>query len=309
MPREVDDQLKPMLQALSGMDTPPLEQMGVAEARASSALMAGFFPAGPEMAEVSDETVPGPAGPVAIRVYRPSGDPPVGTVVYFHGGGFVVMGLDSHDGHCRHLAQASGAVVVSVDYRLAPEHPFPAAGEDCIAATRAVLDGLVAGAPNAAVAVSGDSAGGNLATVVALWARDEARPLALQVLGYPVTDFSSEHPSVEQNHEGYLLTADAMRWFRDQYLPQESDWTNPAASVLLADLHDVAPAVVITAEFDPLRDEGIALVEAMRDAGVEATHHHDAGMIHGYLQMIGLVDAAAEAMQLSGEAIRKAFAS
>jgi acetyl esterase len=298
-----------MLQALSGLDTPPLEQMGLAEARASSEMMAGFFPAGPEMAEVRDETVPGPAGPIPIRVYRPAGDPPVGTVVYFHGGGFVVMGLDSHDGHCRHLAQASGAAVVSVDYRLAPEHPFPAPGEDCIAATEAVLDGAVSGAPSARVAVSGDSAGGNLSVVVALWARDQGRALALQVLGYPVTDFSTEHPSVEQNSEGYLLTAEAMRWFRDQYLPHQADWTDPRASVLLADLHDVAPALVITAEFDPLRDEDAALVDALRAAGVEVTHHHADGMIHGYLQMIGMIDAAAQAMELSGRAIRQAFSA
>jgi len=307
MPRQVDPQLQPLLDVTNGLDTPPLEEMGVEQAREASAMMANFFPAGPEMAEVRDATVPGPAGPIPIRVYRPACESPGGTVVYFHGGGFVVMGLDSHDGHCRHLAEEGDAVVVSVDYRLAPEHPFPAAGEDCIAVTRAVLDGSVAGAPNRRVAVSGDSAGGNLATHVALWARDEGRSLALQVLGYPVTDFSTEHPSIGQNGQGYLLTAEAMRWFRDQYLPDQSDWTDPWASVLLADLHEVAPALVITAEFDPLRDEGIALVDAMRQAGVDVTHHHAEGMIHGYLQMIGMVDAATEAMELSAQAIRTAF--
>ena len=296
-----------MLDALAGVDTPPFEQMGVDGVRQSAELLTQLFPAGPEMAEVRDDTIPGPAGPIPIRVYRPTGQEAAGTVVYFHGGGFVVMGLDSHDGHCRHLARAGGAVVVSVDYRLAPEHPFPAAVEDCIAATRAVLDGTVAGAPGAKVAVAGDSAGGNLAMVVALWARDQGRRLALQVLGYPVTDFTTEHPSVEQNGEGYLLTAEAMRWFRSQYLPEESDRPDPRASVLLADPSHVAPALVITAEFDPLRDEGIALVSGMRDAGVEVTHHHADGMIHGFLQMIGMVDAAEEAMELSGAVIRDAF--
>lgn len=307
MARTVADQLKPMLDALAGMDAPSFEQMGVTGARQSSALLAQLFPPGPEMAEVRDDTIPGPAGPIPIRIYHPVRDEAIGTIVYFHGGGFVVMGLDSHDGHCRHLARASGANVVSVDYRLAPEHPFPASGEDCIATTRAVLDGTVAGAPGTNVAVAGDSAGANLAVVVALWARDEARRLAIQVLGYPVTDFTTEHPSVEQNGEGYLLTAQAMRWFRSQYLPDASDHGDPRASVLLADLHGVAPALVITAEFDPLRDEGIALVDAMRHAAVEVQHHHAAGMIHGYLQMIGMVDAAEQAMELSGAAIRAAF--
>ena len=307
MPREVDPQLKPLIEVTNGLDTPPLEEMGVEQARESSAILANFFPPGPEMTEVRDETVPGPAGPIPIRVYRPDGSPPEGTIVYFHGGGFVVMGLDSHDGHCRHLAKETGAVVVSVDYRLAPEHPFPAPGADCIAATGAVLDGAVAGAPNRRVAVAGDSAGANLAVVVALWARDEGRSLAFQILGYPVTDFSTEHPSVAENGEGYLLTAEAMRWFRDQYLPDEADRTNPRAAVLLADFHDVAPALVITAGFDPLRDEGMALVDAVRLAGVEVSHHNADGMIHGYLQMMGMVDAATEAMELSGQAVREAF--
>jgi acetyl esterase len=232
-------------------------------------------------------------------------------LVYFHGGGWVIGNPDTHDNLCKALANRSSARVVSVDYRLAPEHRFPAAPEDCYAATCWVAErGAEIGVDGARLAVAGDSAGGNLATVVALMARDRGGPrLRHQVLIYPVTDCDFDTPSYRDNAEGYLLTRDAMRWFWDHYLPDPDLRTNPYAAPLRAEkLAGLPPATVLTAEYDPLRDEGEAYAARLREAGVpvEATRHH--GQIHGFVQLLDVFDAARRAVDELGLALRRALA-
>jgi acetyl esterase len=228
-------------------------------------------------------------------------------IAYFHGGGFVLGNLDTHDRLSRRLCRASQALVVTVDYRLAPEHRFPAALDDCMAVTHWLGD-------NAAdlrgdrdrIALAGDSAGGNLAAAVALASRaDDGPSLAAQALVYPVIDAACATPSFVQNADGYLLTASVMRWFWDQYLGPDGDPDNGYASVLRApDLAGLPPTLVITAEFDPLRDEGEAYAEHLRNAGNDVTMHRYDGMIHGFLGMDAVVDDADTAMAEVGAFLR-----
>ena len=246
---------------------------------------------------VEDVTVPGPAGDIPARVYRPEADGPVPTVVFLHGGGFVLGDLDTHDDHARLICHDVEAVVLSVDYRLAPEHPFPAGFEDCLAATRWAagnVDRL--GGDAARIAVGGDSAGGNLAAAVALACRDGGPALKAQLLIYPGVDFSDDetlYPSRIENAEGYFLTAEDMRWFRDHYAP---DVAHPHASVLHAeDLTGLPAAVVGTAEYDPLRDEGNAYAAALEKAGVQVVAKQYPGLIHGFFGLGHVSPAAKEA--------------
>lgn len=244
---------------------------------------------GPEVASVHEKEVPAGSGTIPVRIYRPiaTGDAPVGALIYFHGGGWVVGSLDSHDPICRELCQGAGIVVFSVDYRLAPEHGFPAAVEDSWEVTRwvaAEAEGL--GVDPSRIAVGGDSAGGNLAAVVALLAREHGRPdLAFQLLICPVVDTQPERwPSYRANGEGYLLTADLMSWFFDHYVSPglRQDWR---VAPLAASSHgDLPAALVITAEFDPLRDEGSAYASALAAAGVAVTHIDVEGGIHALTQ-------------------------
>ncbi|HUR51484.1 MAG TPA: alpha/beta hydrolase [Mycobacteriales bacterium] len=232
--------------------------------------------------EVQDTTYPAAEGQRAARLYRPFAEGPVPTVLFAHGGGYIMGDLDTHDDQARLLCSEVGAVVLSVDYRLAPEHPFPAGHLDVAAALRhvvATVDEL--GGDRARIGVAGDSAGGNLVAGAAVVARDEGLPLAGQLLLYPSTDFrETERPSRVDFAEGYFLTADDMRWFRDQYNAVPDD---PRASLLLhPDLRGVAPAVVATGECDPLRDEGEAYAEALRAAGVPVTARRYDGLIHGF---------------------------
>ncbi len=238
-------------------------------------------------------------GGVPARRYRPEVDGVVPTVVFLHGGGFVIGDLDTHDDHCQLIAAEVGAVVLSVDYRLAPEHPWPAGLEDCVAATRwalAHVDEL--GGDATRVAVAGDSAGGNLSAAVALELRGDGGPaLAAQLLLYPATDFedATVHPSREENAKGYLLTADDMAWFGEQYVPEGADPRDPRLSVLAApDLSGLPPAVVATAEYDPLRDEGEAYAAALCAAGVPVVARRYDGLIHGFFGL-GPVSPAADA--------------
>ena len=238
---------------------------------------------------VYERVIDGPASRLRLRVYRPFGAGRASpAIVYFHGGGWVVGGLDTHDAPCRVLAAASRCVVVSVDYRLAPEHPFPAPVDDCLSAWQWVTahaDEL--GIDASAVGVMGDSAGANLATVVARVGRDlDGPPPAAQGLVYPATDFSVEARSVELFAEGFFLTRESMHWFRDHYLPSRADRTDPLASPLLADdVAGVAPALVWTAGFDPLRDEGMAYAEKLEKAGVPTRHHCYDDQVHGFFGM------------------------
>lgn len=238
---------------------------------------------------VAGRVVPGPGGPLPVRLYRRlGGGAQVPAVVYFHGGGWVVGDLDTHDAVCRVLADVTGCLVVAVDYRLAPEHVFPAAVEDCVAAYRWVqthADRL--GVEPGRVGVMGDSAGGNLAAVVAQEARDlDVPPPVAQCLVYPATDARMDSRSLDLFAEGFFLSRADMEWFRGHYLPDPADWTNPVASPLLADdLSGLAPAVVVTAGFDPLRDEGDAYADRLRDAGVPVRWRCYDDMVHGFFGM------------------------
>ncbi|WP_334171892.1 alpha/beta hydrolase [Sinomonas sp.] len=252
----------------------------------------------PEMLPVrsiENISVPGAEGPIAVRVYRPEQDGPVPTVVYLHGGGWSVGGLDSHETHARRIANRAGAVVVAVDYRLAPEHRFPAGYEDCVAAYRWALDHIGdLGGDLARLGVAGDSAGGNLAAAVALLARDEGLPLAAQLLIYPATDMTTVYPSMRKLASGYFLAIDPEAEQGAGYLSSPDQRSDPRASPLLADLTGVAPAVVVVAEFDPIKDQGIAFAEKLQEAGTTVIYRHFPGLIHSFAS-IGASRAAVEA--------------
>src|ERR671913_1646250 len=270
----------------------------------------------PELATVKDITVDGGAGPIAARLYAP-GKTPAPTVVYFHGGGWVAGDLFTHERQARTLALELEAVVVSVDYRRPPETPFPGAFEDCLAATRwAAANVATLGGDAAHVVVAGDSAGGNLAAAVAQACRDGGPRLAAQFLIYPATDLlgrygvaaeNAKYPSRQENAEGYFLTGDAMRFFAGHYLARPQDSEDPRASPLRCDTPAGLPrAVICTAEFDPLRDEGEAYAEALKRAGVEVAYFREPGMVHGYFGM-GAASAAANAARHRATAAFKAM--
>ena len=257
-------------------------------------------PPGEDVASVEDLEVPGPDGPLPVRVYRPDGAAvPAPVVVFFHGGGWVLGSIATHDATCRGLANRTGAVYVSVDYRLAPEHPYPAAPEDCYAATCWVVDHAAdLGVDPGRLAVAGDSAGGNLAAVVCQMARDRSGPaIAFQLLVYPVTDLDLDRwPSMEENADGPLLTREGMDWFARHYVGTLPFTGDPYASpIRAADLSGLPPAYVATAGHDPLRDEGAGYAEALAAAGVTVGYDNFATMIHGFVGFADVVPAAGEA--------------
>jgi len=270
-------------------------------------------PTPPQIGMVRDLTADGPLGPIPLRVYRPAGIPastPLAVLVFFHGGGWVIGDLETHDVLCRQLTAGSGVSVVSVDYRLAPEHKFPAAVDDAWAATRWVVAHAGELAADASrLAVGGDSAGGNLAAVVALLARDKGAPaIAVQVLIYPVTDLVGETRSYRDFAEGYLLTREGMRWFIAHYLTAEAEAADWRASPLRAQsLAGLPPALIVTAGFDPLRDEGEAYAERLRDAGVRVDSVCYGGMIHGFVPMGRLLDTAGRAISLIAGSLSQAL--
>ena len=251
-------------------------------------------------------------GKVAVRAYRPVRGETLPALVFFHGGGWTIGDLDTHDVVCRQLAAGAGCAVFSVDYRLAPEHPFPAAVEDCFYATEYIsLHSTELNIDPARIAVGGDSAGGNLAAVVALMARDKAGPvLAGQLLIYPATDQRCAFPSHERNAEGYLLTRDAIRFFRAAYLPDPASRTDWRASPLLAASHaGLPPAFVLTAAYDPLVDEGRAYAERLAAAGVQVAYREYPGMVHGFVLFGGVVDAANAAVAECCAHLRRTFSA
>jgi acetyl esterase len=262
----------------------------------------------PPVAQVVNRTIPGPDGEIPIRVYRPEGEKPFPTVVYFHGGGFVSGSLDSHDAVCRYLARESDCVVVSVGYRLAPEHPFPAAVEDAIATTEWVAEHTEALGGTGELAVVGDSAGGNLAAVAALAARDRGGPdIDYQVLIYPGVGTREDHESVEEN-DGLVLSRADIEWFSDCYYGSEITLQNPYADPSRAcDLSGLSPATVLTAEFDPLRDGGRAYADRLEDDGVDVRYVEYEGMIHGFVSMTDAIDRATEAIEDVAEDLRAAL--
>jgi acetyl esterase len=244
---------------------------------------------------------------IALRAYRPVADETLPALVFFHGGGWTIGDLDTHDVVCRQLAIGARCAVFSVDYRLAPESPFPAAVEDCLSATRYVLKNCHSlKIDPARIAVGGDSAGGNLAAVVALALRGEG--IAFQLLIYPATDQRCQFPSHEKNGKGYLLTSEAIDYFRGCYLPNRKDWTDWRASPLLAADHsNLPPAFVLTAGYDPLVDEGRAYADALSKAGAEVTYREYADMVHGFVLFGGVVDGANAAVAECCERLRGAF--
>jgi acetyl esterase len=270
-------------------------------------------PSPPAVAEAKLLLASGPGGPIPLRAYRPAGsasEESLPLLMYFHGGGWVIGDLDTHDVVCRQLANGARCAVISVDYRMGPESPFPAAVEDCVAATRwAAAEAAQLRIDPRRIAVGGDSAGGNLATVVALTAREAGGPaLAFQLLVYPATDQRYGFASVERNGEGYLLTRQAMEYFRGHYLPRRQDWDDWRASPLLArSLAGLPPALVITAGFDPLVDEGRAYAERLAAEGVQTTYREYPDMVHGFLLLGGVLDTANAAVGECSKALRAAF--
>jgi len=284
-------------------DAPPIGTVPVEVMRAEApSQMAAWFRMGLvslPVAAVEDMVIPGPAGELPVRVYTPEDQGPFPVVVFFHGGGWVLGNLDTHDPMCRALCSGAGCVVVSVDYRLAPEHRFPAASDDALAATRWVAaHATEIGGDPARIAVAGDSAGGNLAAVTALRIRDDGGPAPRgQLLIYPGLGYPSPPtPSYIENGEGYGMTRESAVWFWDQYLGDASRAANPLASPLLApNLRGLPPALIITAEYDVLRDEGERYAERLRAAGVPVRLSCYDGVHHRFAELIGILDQAWQA--------------
>lgn len=310
----LDPQAKTILDMMAASGAPTMDTLSPPLAREAFLKACSMLQAPkPEMASVKDIHCTGPGGKIPLRVYRPAGSKESETLpvlVYFHGGGWVIGDLESHDESCRTLANASGACVVAVGYRLAPEHKFPSAVEDCIAATEYV-------AANAAtlhldatrLAVGGDSAGGNLAAVVSLATRDSGKAkVRFQLLIYPVTDLRGQSGSYKELADGYFLTKNLMHYFVNHYLNGPKDQTDWRASPLLASDHKgLPPAYVLTCGFDPLRDEGNAYAEKLRAAGVPVTQRKFDGQIHGFLLMTGAIAEAPVSVAEMGTALREAL--
>lgn len=305
----LDPQLREMLDQVAAAGRPPMHELPVPEARAAAGFLASLGSYPDPRAVTEDRLVPGPAGDIPVRVYRPDATEELPVLVYFHGGGWVIGGIDSHDSVCQQLATRIPAVVVSVDYRMAPEHGYPAPLEDCYAATRWVAENAGdLGVDGHRLAVAGDSAGANMAALVSLRARDRGAPgIGFQLLVYPATDLTCSFPSHQENGEGYLLDRHSIRWFLDHYIP-EPDRKSPEASPWFADsLAGLPPALVITAEFDPLRDEGEAYAARLRQDGVPAKALRYDGMVHGFFGMDGLLPTAGRAMDEAAIALRGAL--
>lgn len=307
----LDPQMKQLLDAMAAANMPAFHTMAPAEARG---LMARRVVQGvPEpLACVEDRLIPGPGGEIPIRIYTPDGKAPFGALIYFHGGGWVLGNIEMTDQPCRLLAKAAGCVVVSVEYRLAPEHKFPAGPEDCYAATRWAAENAGSiGVDPARIAVGGTSAGGTLATVVAMMARDRGGPpIAYQLLVYPATTAALDTPSHREfaRDNYYVLSRADMEWFWGQYLNGDADRTNPYACPAHAKtLRGLPPAFVITAEYDPLRDEGEAYAARLREEGVTAALKRFDGVTHGFFGMPTQLDKSKAAIAEAGSALRTAI--
>lgn len=312
----LDPQAQTLLERIAAAGRPSIDTLPPVEARqAYREARVPLQPPPPDVGAVEDRDVPGPHGPIGIRILRPLGSnsaESLPALIYFHGGGFVVGDLDTHDTICRSLANAARCAVVSIDYRMGPEHKFPKAVDDCIAATRWVCAQAAQLHLDAGrIAVGGDSAGGNLATVTALAARDNGGPeLAFQLLIYPTTTLRHDTPSTAALADGHLLTFDLMKYFRAAYLNGPADRNDWRASPLLApDLARLPPALVITAGYDPLRDEGRAYADRLEAAGVNTEYYCYTGMIHGFITMGKVLDAANDAILRSAAALSRAFAT
>ncbi len=311
-------QARALLDLIEASGLPPTHTLSVAEARrVYRDRRFSTQPTAPEVASISELAAPGPNGPVPLRHYRPMlrSDPNQSTrvlplLLFFHGGGWVIGDLDTHDTLCRQLANQSGCAVIAVDYRLGPEHHFPAAVDDCIAALRYVCDQAATLNIDAdRIALGGDSAGGNLAAVVALDARDNNGPaIAFQLLIYPVTDMTASGGSQITNGSGYLLTRDTMRYFHDHYVAdpkQDLDWR--VSPLLAQNFANLPPALVLTAGFDPLRDEGQAYADRLSAAGVPCTSICFERQIHGFILMGKVLEEANTAVTVCATALSGAL--
>lgn len=281
----LNPQAQALLEQMKAMGFVYTPELTVARAREMVKAMLAMRGEPEPVANVVDRMIPGPGGEIPIRIYTPQGSAPFPVLLFFHTGGWMIGNLDSQDPMCRRLTNVAGCIVVSVDYRLAPEHPFPAAVEDSYAATAWVVAHATEfqGDPSR-IAIGGDSAGANLATVVATMARDQdGPPLLFQLMLFPGTDFRLNSSTMEELGEGYNVTRSQMIWIRENYVPGKEDWTNPLASPMLTpDLSKLPPALIITAEYDPLRDDGEAYGTRLKEAGVPVTVSRYEGMIHDF---------------------------
>ena len=309
--RELDPQAAALLDDLDGGVSPPASTLSVATGRALLDQLFGVEEPEP-VGGTTDLEIAGPSGPIPVRVYLPVGEGPSPVLVFLHGGGWVRGSLDAYDGLCRRLTNGADCVVVSVGYRRAPEHPFPAGLEDCYAATEWAAENAadIGGDPDR-VAVGGDSAGGNLSAAVTLAARDRDGPdLAHQLLIYPAVNPPSVRwfDAYDENGEGYLLEMRGIEWYLEQYVPDPSHVGNAYAFPLRArDLSELPTATVLTAGFDPLRDEGFAYTERLEEAGVEVEHLHYDSQIHAFLSLYEHIDEGREAIDDVAAWLRAAF--
>jgi len=306
-------QARALLDLIAKSGIPPTHTLAPVDARRFYLERRRFTqPDAPEVGEVRELRADGPHGPIPLRLYRPAGAAtgPLPVLVYYHGGGWVIGDLDTHDVLCRQLALQSGCAVVAVDYRMGPEHRFPAAVDDCVAATRWVRANASAlGVDAARLAVGGDSAGGNLAAAGTLVARDAGDlPIAFQLLIYPATDQRRIAPSHTTNAQGYLLTADSMRYYHDHYIDDpkhDLDWR--ASPLLAPDLSRLPPSLVLVAGYDPLRDEGVQYAQRLSESGSRATLVSFERQIHGFVTMGRVLDEANEAVAMCADALRRAL--
>lgn len=306
----LDPQIQSILDFIASRNAPPIHTLTPPEAREAMVKARKVFVAEPPpLARVENREIPGPAGAIPIRIFADSTKGPLPILLYFHGGGWVIGSLDTHDDLCRRLAIHSGCLVVSVDYRLAPEHKFPAAVDDSVAALRWVArHGAEIGGDASRLAVGGDSAGGNLAAVLAQVARDQGGPpIRFQLLVYPATAHDLEAPSMKANAKGFFLEVEGIRWFLNHYFNGPEDVENPLASPLRArSLAGLPPAYVITARYDPLCDEGEAYAKRLRESGVKTEHRRYEDLIHGFFTMT-ITDRTNEAIRDAARVLRAAL--
>jgi acetyl esterase len=307
----LDPQAQKVVDALAALNLKPFRDSSPAEARESMRSRTAALGPFEEVPAVADHRVPVTGGEITVRVYKPAGMGPHPVLVFYHGGGWVIGDLYTHDGICRSIVNAAGCAVASVDYRLAPEFKYPVPVEDSYAGLLwVVANATRLGLDSARIAVGGDSAGGNLAAVMALLARDRRGPrLLLQILVYPVTNYDFDTASYRENGTGFVLTTDDMRWFWRHYLSREEQGREMTASPIRAkSLADLPPALVITAGCDPLRDEGDAYAARLRDAGVAVTLTPYPGMFHGFLRMTRILDQSRVLLDEIAGALKKALA-
>lgn len=308
----VDPMIQGMLNQLNAAPRVALENMSAQVFRSQGSTFPPTTPV--EVGEVRNDTIPLPDRTLPIRIYTPksSAGAPLPALVFYHGGGWVVGDLDSHDQICRVLSNIGKCLVISVEYRLAPEHKFPAAVDDAYDALKWIVDHADQfGVDNSRIAVGGDSAGGNLAAVAAIIAKERGTPtIAYQFLLYPSTGYKEAPPSIQENAEGYMLTSEMMNWFRKQYLNSGEELVHPYfAPILHRDLSGLPPAFIATAQFDPLRDVGEAYAEELRKNGVSVTHKNFDTLIHGFANFHGLVPAATTALEDCAQQLHDALST